>query len=491
MKVRSRYTFDQFLAYIPYFIIGAGIVLRIAVFLSNRSLILDEVNVARNLFERNMLALAAPLSYHQFAPPLFLWSVKLVTLFFGFGEQSLRLFPFISGIASLWLMMLVLKRAVSLNALWYPLLLMSSGYIYIRYGTELKQYSSDVVITLGLLLLALKIDLLKVRPLTFVAIWCIAGSLAIWFSMPAVFVLAGVFGYYLSCLIRQDRSRIGVLVLVGAVWGAQFLVYYFLLLKNEIRSDYLQSWHKDYFLIAIPRTTEQFIHNLDVCNNFLGAAMGNTTIAIAFNLLLLVIAVVFLVRKNAPVAILLLLPLVCLLGAAAFHKFTLLPRVVLFILPVILILSGIGLEQLLKVRSAVVRYSSLIIIAICLVNFNNFQYIFKPFEVEEFKKGFDIAQQERINARHFYISDLITPIYFYYTNIHPSREKWKDLAGANQLAWNTNYDSLLQTFTGKSAVLYEGGDETSFNNDLAVDHKYCKTVVVKPFEGGRICILTK
>ena len=443
MNFKSRVTGKHILIVIPYLVVAVGIILRIAVFLSNRSLILDEANVARNLFERDMLALAHPLSYNQFAPPLFLWTVKAATCLWGFSESGLRLFPFICSIVSLLLMLLILKKTVNASALWYPLLLLASGYIYIRYGTELKQYSSDVAIALGLIWLALNTDLIKTAQVKFFITWSVAGTLAIWFSMPAVFVLTGVFGFYLSQATVRNRSHFPLLISIAFIWMAQFCLYYFLILRNEIGSDYLQTWHKGYFITPIPHTVEDLLHNFNVLDDLLTATVGSTVLAIGFNLSLLITGCAVLIRRKFSLAILLLLPVICLLVAASLHKFTLLPRVSLFILPILLILIGIGLEQLWKIKSLFLRIPVLIMLAVCIFNFNAFQYIIKPFEIEEFKQGLELAQNEHVDAKHLHINSLLTPIYLYYTTIHPNKDQWKDLAGSTELTWNTNYGSDL------------------------------------------------
>ena len=86
-----------------YITMALAALVRFAVYLQARDLFLDEVNVARNLYERNFTSLLHVLDYEQYAPPLFLWFSKINTLLFGYSELALRLFPHFSSILSILL----------------------------------------------------------------------------------------------------------------------------------------------------------------------------------------------------------------------------------------------------------------------------------------------------------------------------------------------------------------------------------------------------
>src|SRR5690606_15437393 len=132
----------------------------------------------------------------------FLWILKLSTTLFGYGEMALRLFPLLCAIGSLFLFYQVLKKYTVHTSIWYALVLMASGYMYLRYSTEVKQYSCDVAVVLALILLALRKDVLTARPAVFLLYWFIIGSLTIWLSMPGVFMLAAIGFYYLYIVLK-------------------------------------------------------------------------------------------------------------------------------------------------------------------------------------------------------------------------------------------------------------------------------------------------
>jgi len=449
------------------------------------------VNVVRNIYERSYTDLLHPLDYEQFAPPSFLWALKTMSLVSGFSEYCMRLYPLLCSIAGLWLFWLLLKKMIPQKAaILYPLLLMASGFIFIRYATEVKQYAADVAITLAIVLLAIKTDILQSNGRSFFAKWAISGALAIWFSMPSVFILAGVFAYYSMILIQAKRNEFILLAGMGATWAITFLIYYLLILKPAIQSSYLQDFHKIYFIELLPATINKSVHNFKLFADIIGAWGGGTVLAIVFHLLLIFSGCLFLYRKNKSLLFLFAVPFICLYVAAGLHQFTLLPRVVLFSMPLLLTLAGIGLGLLISIKSAAPKYIIFIAALICLFNVNKFEYIWAPYKNEDFIGGLKIVQQEHISGNHLHINYLMVPVYLYYTTIHPQKDKWKDLLGADTMTWKTNFDSVAKTFQ-KDAIIYISYDESTLQKEIETDRKYCRSVTKKVFPGGEVVIAQK
>src|SRR5688572_28999727 len=91
-------------------ILLAGFLLRLRQYLMGRSLWLDEAMLALNIVNRNLGDLFKPLDYDQGASIGFMLVEKTFGLIFGRNEFSLRLFPFLVGLVSLWLFYLLLKK---------------------------------------------------------------------------------------------------------------------------------------------------------------------------------------------------------------------------------------------------------------------------------------------------------------------------------------------------------------------------------------------
>nr|CAA9221785.1 hypothetical protein AVDCRST_MAG63-537 [uncultured Armatimonadetes bacterium] len=207
-----------------------GFALRLAGFLSNRSLWLDEAYLALNLMQRDFGELLQPLSYRQAAPVGFLLAADAATLLLGSGEQALRFVPLLAGLASLPLFWLLARRCLPAPEALGALGLFAGLPPLVYYASELKQYSLDVAVALAILLSGQSVlqgDRFRARRYVILAL---VGAAAVWFSHPAVFVLGGV-GAALFLCAKDVRGRRALLI-VGALWAACFLANYLLFLRG-------------------------------------------------------------------------------------------------------------------------------------------------------------------------------------------------------------------------------------------------------------------
>lgn len=421
-------------------IAGAG--LRLYVYFQNRNLIIDEANVARNISERGFIALLQPLDYHQYAPPVFLWITKLSSMLFGMGEMALRLYPFLCGIASLVLFYIVTKRLLPLHTIWYPLSLMVFGAIFIRYSSELKQYMPDIFMALLLFWLAMKTDITKLSPGRFVIYWMLAGSVAIWWSMPSVFILAGVGMYYAWMVIAGQKYRkLLHLTAVGIVWLAQFAAYYFLLLEEQANSDYLQNFHKYDFLFATPSKPEEWQHNWYVFSALMRQFEGLYPYVHDINTAFLILGVIMLFKKARAFFFLLVVPVLALCFAACIDQYSLMPRVSLFIIPVIILIIGYGFAQIYYLKATWMK-AIVLVAGLYAAGCNIAFMIERPFKYEELTEGMQYLQDKKIPAAAISVYHSSVPAFIYYTTIHPQKDKWTAIKDADQLQWYINYDSL-------------------------------------------------
>jgi len=462
----NRIFSDRNLSWLAIGVVMLGIALRLAVFFQNRCLIIDEANVARNISERGFAGLTAPLSYEQYAPPVYLWTVKLSTVMLGMGEMALRLPALLAGIIMLWLLYKALKEYATVDAAWYSLFIIATGLFYIRYSAELKQYMGDAALALALILMAIRTDIFTTSRIRFVAIWAITGSVAVWLSMPSVFIMTGIGAYYFyQCMRAKDYSRITPIMLISFIWLAQFLLYYFTILKPQIKSDYLQNYHKDSFLFKFPITRYKWTYNMTVLDIVFSNMGGKWALSVAFHAVTFFIGAYWLLRKHTAKALLLIMPVACLYVAAGFRQFALVPRVILFILPLLMILIATGLHVLLSIRYTAVKALWIAIAAICIWNYNGVKDVANRLELEELTQSMQFIKEQGVSGRHVYVNCAAVPAYLYYTTIHPGKENWKDIANANPLYWYTSYDSLGRTFSGRSALLYGWWPEDNINRE--------------------------
>lgn len=168
-----------------------GVLARGAQYLANRSLWHDEAFIALNLLDRGFAALFIPLDHHQVAPILWLILEKVVVGGFGESEMSLRLVSVVSGIFAVGLFWVWTRRVGSPAVGLLAMTLFSFSDRLIAHSAEVKPYSTDVFVTLLLLLTVPSRDdrnpSCRGLGLSFVA-----GLLGIVLSYPSVFVFVGV-----------------------------------------------------------------------------------------------------------------------------------------------------------------------------------------------------------------------------------------------------------------------------------------------------------
>jgi hypothetical protein len=425
-------------------IIVIGIGLRISVYLQNRDLIIDEVNIARNLYERSYLGLLQPLDYEQYAPPVFLWIEELSTRIFGFGEMGMKLYPLITGIAALFVMRKVLLKLMPARAAWLPLLMMSVTYWYINYSTCIKQYMPDTMIALILVWLALTYDIDNTSRKKFIAIWGGVGTLVIWSSMPSVFVLAGVGCYYGLHSVMNKWKGFGALVLIAIIWLANFGLFYELMLKAQVGLPYLQNYHKNYFLIANPQKFQEWQHNWSRLKEILMNMGGFHYYAWLVSVLFVAVGGFALLFRRPQWFILVLFPVMFTFIAAAMKQFSLIERVILFMMPLLLITLGYGVWQFMQLRFKAVQVLAIIGGIYIISHYNEFQFFYKPLITPEFTKGMEYLDKKGAKGNQVYVHDATRPTYLYYTQIHPNKEKWAHLQGANLLNWDDHYAFVMR-----------------------------------------------
>ncbi|HEX8904863.1 MAG TPA: glycosyltransferase family 39 protein, partial [Longimicrobiaceae bacterium] len=236
-----------------------GVLLRLAQYAVNRSLWLDEGLIASSILGRGWAGLLQPLDYGQTAPLGFLALVKGATVLLGSSEFALRLVPFLAAMASLALIVPVARRYVSRRAVPFAVAIFALAPFLVYYASEVKQYSLDVLASLVVLAFASALSRRADDPRA-AAGFCVAGALAVWFSQPAVFMLAGV-GIVLGvrALRRGDRRAVGLLAGLAAAWGISFAGSYLVSRRTLADPVYMHAFWRDGFLPLRPHTLAEWL----------------------------------------------------------------------------------------------------------------------------------------------------------------------------------------------------------------------------------------
>lgn len=176
--------------------VALGVLLRLGRYLADYPLWGDEAFVAANFLNRGYADLARPLDFGQVCPLGFLWVERAVVQLLGFSEATLRLFPLLCAIASVF----VFRRLAGTLTGGLPLALtvglFAVSFHPIRHAAQVKPYAGDLLAAELLLLAALE---WWRAPDRVGRLWVLAALVppCLLLSHPAVFVAAGT----LLCLL--------------------------------------------------------------------------------------------------------------------------------------------------------------------------------------------------------------------------------------------------------------------------------------------------
>lgn len=324
--------------------IAAGAFIRILHFVDRRSLWTDEAALATNIVQRGFGGLLQPLDGNQGAPVVFLWLERIMVLVGGNNEYALRFLPLVAGVALLPLVYLLGRRIGSPAVGAGATVLVAFSPSLVRYATEVKQYSTDALLAVGLILLAIRLvdgdhtrrDLMAIAAV---------GSVAIWSSHPAIFVLAGV-GAVLAAGVVRTRDWGGLLpvVGVGATWAVSAAALYVVSLRKLEGNEFLTTYWQDGF---VPRPVSvggalRWIGDasVSITSDPLGLAFPVVGIAACL------VGLVMLARSKPWRTAMLVAPLPFLLVAATVERYPFQGRLVLFLVPLLLLgLCGLLLDH--------------------------------------------------------------------------------------------------------------------------------------------------
>jgi Dolichyl-phosphate-mannose-protein mannosyltransferase len=345
------------IAIVTSVLLAIGVALRVWQYLADTSLWYDELSIARNMHERSLATLMLhPLGYDQIAPLGFLAPVKISTLLFGDGDQVLRLFPFLCGIAGLFLFWRVAVRILSDTGVPIAVGLFALAIPLVRYTAEVKQYGLDVLATLALTLVALDLRThpATVRRCVFAGI---AGLVIVWFSQAAVLVMAGLGAALVLCWLweRDERARRTALITVP-LWALASIVG--LVVSGRYTTpDTLafmhMFWRRQGAFAPLPPT---FGHDtVWAWDRIVQFFVDVWMLRYPWPMLYATLAIVgfALLWRRRDVALLVLGPIAVTFAAAIAHAYPFRARVVLFLLPSVLIALTETLDTVLTLAASV------------------------------------------------------------------------------------------------------------------------------------------
>jgi uncharacterized membrane protein len=406
-------------------LILVGVLLRLRQYLTGRSLWADEAMLALNIVNRDVIGLFKPLDYDQGAPLGFLFVEKVFNLFLGRNEYVLRLFPLLLGIFALGLFYLLLKRIVHSHAgILAALALFVFNPRLIYYSSEVKQYILDVFITIALLLVALPLLEDQASRKNFLQL-ALAGFLALWFSHPALFVLAGI-GLTLVIIYFRRHDRAGLLSVLGmgTLWIATIGFLYLIILKDLRQNAYMQEYWQAGFMPVPPWSNPVWFAS--VLHENIGLQFG-IPYAQYLVLGLMLAGWLYIWTRQRSYAVALGLILLITLIASALQLYPVLERMILFTIPIGLILIGKSIDWLYSLLPD--RKSLNVVIAVVLAGLllygpftTSVEYFLNPKYYEHIRLSMENLQSSWKDGDTLYVTNGAVPAFEYYAPMYGFQE---------------------------------------------------------------------
>jgi hypothetical protein len=349
-------------------IVGAS--LRVIEYLANRPLSIDESFLALNLIDKSPAELLHGLDFKQAAPLGFLEVEKLVVDVFGRTEYAMRLLPLLVSLASLFFFYRAGKKLLPATALPFACAAFALLDPAIYYAAAVKQYEFDLGAAIALFALAASMLARPVGRRGFLSL-AVAGAAVVWFSHASAFVLAAV-GITLAAaaIARRSWAELGRLTAVAAVWLISLAGELELSRSNISRIQ--QSFDSSQVLLGTGKGDATWfeagtaklrylvgLEDTASGSPILGSMPDGVNQGLTV-LLCLVLALGFfaLVRRRPLSALLLVVPPILVLVASAFHKYPLVGRTLIFLLPSVALCLGEGLRALVSGSRAKVLLGS-------------------------------------------------------------------------------------------------------------------------------------
>jgi hypothetical protein len=323
-----------------------GIGLRLQRYLLGRSFRQDEATLALAIQARSLLGLIRqPLPGGLTAPIGFLALEKLFVVFLGNRDYIWRLLPILSGCLSVVLMFLLARRLLGTFGTVFALGAFSLNTMLLFYSSDLKQYSTDVIIAL-LIYLAVAFYL-SVGTLSSAVVLASVGLVAVTCSHPAVFLLASSVPVLLYRHRRGGRE-IGTALLIVFIWAAAFLAlylfYYRVVGQDKGVVDY---WNNLDGLMPIPPWKQPDWFTIRGAS-YIALVVGLSAPTLLCAALYVIGIVSFCLRHKGEWSVVLLASTAATLAASALVNYPFKGRLILFLVPSTLLAIGEGLEASLR-----------------------------------------------------------------------------------------------------------------------------------------------
>lgn len=395
-----------------------------ALFITNKSLWVDELLLALNFIDKDWQHLLNPLEHRQMAPIGFLLISKCFAVIFMHQDFAFKIMPAFGWLTSWFVFKSILEHFnISRLFLWGSMALFSSNFILLSYSYEFKQYSTDVSFALLIFLIYL-----KVKDKTSTQSWLKFGlllSASLLFSNVAIVVMSAL---ALIALIKQRKKFFSsIFFKVLAAQALLFSLYFFAFLHQHPTENYmLQYWGSKNAFFPSPSFYSFISHKAQIT---LSVVFNNKYIGLVF--LTISGVCIYGKRKIALIEVhnISVIIIAIHIGLSALKKYPFENRFILYLIPFILLsLAYIynDTEKKFQHNNKKIQLLHVVVISIFLISsingqFKNFKDLLIP--KEDIKSLMVELEKKSDDVDHIYVSEGAEVGFLYYRHFYPKTFK--------------------------------------------------------------------
>ena len=474
------------LSIILYLLISVGVFLVIYQFLFNRSLWIDEAQIALNIINKDFLELLKPLDHYQAAPIGFLFIERVSVLVFGKNEIALRLFPFISFLFSIPFLYLFTKKLTNNNIVaLLSTAIFTSIVMVLRYSSEVKQYPIDILFAMMILYFTLSLHFNKNRSLF---IYAILGVIAIWFSNTSVIILtvAGLYLLYTEFYKKKNYK----IVWPFLFWAISLMIYYYFFVHNHPLAEFMRSCWAGAFIPLNPFSKVFYIFIYShVVNMYHLLGFTGYLWLIPFTVSLS--GIVFMIKyQKYTLLYFSISPIILHLFLSGLELYPFTGRFLLYIVPLIILMYAFGLYYMFDfINKKITRLPNLLLVLPVLIMFYPV-YVSFPIEVEEIRKSLKYIEKNIKNDEKIYLYYGAGMAYNFYKDANIIDINNTMIVGSRHRDEYSKYDNELSNLRGKVWLLFShvypwrtSDNEEKYMVDYLLS-KGVKVIDVKKYTGS-------
>lgn len=340
--------------------------------LDRRSLWFDEALLALNTCRSDLATLASTLSWDTQGPLGYLWLERGFCLLANGHEHALRAPTLLAGVLVPVMVWRVTKRFAGPVAQIVAVALAGFAPSLLRYSDEAKPYVNDAFFAIALMLCVVRLQEVPTDRRRWIAL-AVTGAVAIPFSMPVLFVLpACCLALFLDPRVRTPMLR--MLVVTTALFVGTAILMYVVVQQVDMENPYMQAFFRTNMLR--PRSPDFWSNTRGAAEHVLSSFFvgsfdpgrrGEMTLRVLATVPLvafgtMILGAVFLVRRQASVLVLTLVPLLLAFMASMVSRYPIIGRTMLFSAPAFILLCAASVEWLMqRRRTAIVMAVSLML----------------------------------------------------------------------------------------------------------------------------------